>query len=206
MTTGRAITITQVGHDAIDARAELGCHIGAVCADAQILAADRGKPVRFEFNGVPMDVRGDETAVVAAARYSQVVADRAATWAASEDGQAEQRRQVAAATSRQAQIDQLVAALPESIKDMPRLIQWVGQFAEASDHAAMRYDAEAIADQLEQAGYRRDEGVGEREALQADRNRMGRYIVGQAIDMLRRGRGIHPVAATFAERFAAMPA
>lgn len=206
MSSMPSIMVTERTDEALLARAKAGSHIGAVCADAQHLANAKGMPVRFEFNGISVEVNGDELPSAAAARYQAEVAARAKAREESEAGQVELYRVDDQRQAYQAEVDHMLRLLPTSIQNMDALVDWLDRFSEIINTQAVSYDASSLAEQLEAAGYQSNEGVCDGAAMDMDRQLFGRYIVGQVIDTLRDGMGIPPVASSFAKKFARMSA
>lgn len=107
------------------------------------------------------------------------------------------------AASRHEVAKDLVARLPACTHSESELVAWVGQLADLQWE--MSFDQESVATQFEAVGYRRNDLVTVDGPL-TSAIEMARWIIGQAIDQLRRGYGVPPVLSAHAAMYAAMNA
>jgi hypothetical protein len=184
----------------------VSCYVGVDINEAAVemveLANVERTPVHCEFNGINLSA-GDGTAADAIVQsYRDEVARRSAAWRASPEGQAAQAESERREAANVAALHELLADLPEHIGTESRLVAWVGRLAllDRGD-----FDTQAVADQLEAAGYVRSDLVGDKNP-QPSKSELARWIVGQTIDCLRKNHGVHSVLAMHAAKYDTAPA
>lgn len=170
-----------------------GDHIAHACGEAVAMATGRGEAVAFEFNGVLVTVQPGEPAADAAARWQAEVDRRQEAYRASPEGRAAAAEAAEESKRHQAETDALVARLPAAVGDLGKLVRWCVALSRPADHVGVRVDHDAIADVIEAEGYARNAHVGRPPGVFADRRVAGEYLVGQAVDCMRKGMPPHPV-------------
>lgn len=96
----------------------------------------------------------------------------------------------------QAKHDGLMAMLPSKFAEVKSAIQWLQPFVEAAEHVAViGTDFPRVASVLEASGWKANEACGLPHSSYEDPNVLGRWIIGQAIDMLRKNIPPHPLLA-----------
>lgn len=114
----------------------------------------------------------------------------------------------------QAEVDRLIADLPNVVgQGQDAVVAWVGKFGVLNDANYIRFDAEAIATQLEATGLGSldFDSIPEEErgplAQCKNRNVMAQILITNAVIGLRGEMGaIHPVSGAFADIYAKLPA
>lgn len=143
-------------------------------------------PVKFDFNGDIVICVPTDTPEQVEALYLQVLDDRRAAWEASPEGQAraEQDRQDLIAD--QAELDDLLRQLPGQVdQGLSATLDWLALFIPVADHDGLEWDMAATAELLERIASA-NMHVGGAE-LTGRCTASAEYIVGQAVDHLRRG-------------------
>lgn len=180
-----------------------GCEITRTCASAIAMAAEHKLPVQFDFNGVLIKATASDEVEGLVSKWRAELDAKAAEYKASPEGQrrAEEDRQRQA--EREATANQLIADLPTALTSEATTVAWVGKFAEVSDYIGLTDDKQAVAAAFESAGYIRNDCVGN-PAVKTNKTVFARWLVGQAIDHLQKGMGIHQVAVRFAAEYKAL--
>lgn len=110
--------------------------------------------------------------------------------------------QISEAVEHQVVIDNLMSQLDSVKNNEADLVNWIGEFAEHNEYVGLDFDAIALAVRLENAGYIENAEVGRLpNDFKFDKSMLARYLVGQAITNLRKGKPIRPVAAVFAAAY-----
>lgn len=164
-------------------------------------AALSAVPCFFKFNGIEVQVRPGMSSDEILTEFDRIVDERQRAWQISPEGQAYREAQRQRLVEMQAKAEALNNTLPQAIQNMDTLIRWLVEYAETVDYTGVRYSREALASDLERAGYVRNEFVG---TTNWTSDRIGRWIIGQALDMLREPAcpGMHPGSiGTAAERY-----
>jgi len=187
---------------AIEARP--GEHIRTVAMRAATAADERHEPVEFLFNDVLMTVAPGAEAESVVTEYEVKCEERRAAYRASPEGIAAAKARAAEIVANQAEVDALMAELPTARSDID-VIDWLCAYAREADDIDVKAPHAAVADYLEGLGYRRGENVG-RTDLANDRVGMARWIIGQALDFLRRGYPPHGVIHHFRDKHRGMAA
>jgi hypothetical protein len=96
-----------------------------------------------------------------------------------------------------------VATLPEILKNgnMGNLMDWLESFTLPADDIAVKINHGYIAGLMEGAGYVENDGVGNSPEWFSNQERMGRYIVGQAIACLKSGMPPHGITLSFVAKW-----
>lgn len=178
-----------------------GCEIAKACTEAIALAVRHQLPVQFDFNGVQITATVTDEVQALVSKFHAELDARKVAYEASPEGKrrAEELQQQQAL--RDGKATQLLAELPAALATEPDTVLWIGRFAEVSDYIGLSYDKQAVAETLESAGYVRNDCVGN-PSVKTDKTVFARWLVGQAIDNLRSGFGIHQVAIKFAADYA----
>jgi len=184
------------------AEPDAGCHINTVCKDAIQVASDAKVKVTFIFNDIEIIAADGDLPEQLATNYSNESDRRAHEWRESDAGKKYEAEQHQRLIELQVKIDGMLAEFDEVSGLQPKLIEWVGRFAELNDHIKLNFDKLALAAKMEAAGYEESAEVGQNpEAIRIDKTKMARYIIGQAINHLRSGMPIHPMCSQFAAEY-----
>lgn len=175
------------------------------CDAAIELATEHQLPVRFTFNGVEITATASDSTDDLIRKFrSDMEANRLA-YLESPEGKQEAERLERYRADNNTKANQLVAELQDvlALQDEGALVAWIGRFADVSDYVGLDYNKQAVATALESAGYVRHQCVGDPE-VKTDKTKFARWLIGQAIDNLRSGMGIHPIATKFAADYLLM--
>ncbi len=183
-----------------------GCHILAACTEAVKLATTKDALVDFKFNDIDLRAAPNSEPSTLAEQYSAECEKRREAYQKSAAGIAAARAQEDRLIRAQACVCGLVATLADVLREkpLPVVMAWLDDFTTHADHIGVEYDRTEVATIFEQAGYKSDEGVGNPPEWFNTQERMGRYIIGQAINCLRMGMGPHPITHSFIEKFNAL--
>lgn len=196
------ISIVSRTQHTINADVSPGCHIQAACEEAIQLALQYSKKVVFEFNEIEVVASGDCSIDGLVQWYQDEVERRAKAWQESDEGRLAAQETLRRQQDAQIAVDALLLELPQIIWHEAALVSWVGQFAQVNDHVGLTFDKQALADALVMAGYVADAEVGQkREVFLADKSKLARYLIGQAISYLRADMPLHPRLADVASRY-----
>lgn len=203
-----------------------GDSIGFAARQALQLARRNNAEVVFKFNDILMRVRPQEdNAKAIEARYMAAMEAERKAWRASAAGKAYAGRRALELAKRQDTVTAAIRGLPgllalqeADIAPLTRsdmVVSWLNSFVEDADDVDIDWNKatglrrggkEWLATLFISAGYRESDLVGEPAESFNTRERMGRYIVGQAIHHLRQGMPPHPVLQRFAKDYFALPA
>lgn len=183
-----------------------GEHISSAAATACDMASDTAATVYLEFNDVRVPVRPDHTPDDVVAIWQRGMDEAAEAYRTSPAGQKAAAEAEGRRIQAQADHDAAMATLPETFVDARAAISWLKTFGGPADHVGiLGADFDRVADVLERSGWSDGEASGRPEADYAEADLLGRWIIGQAINMLRRGNPPHPMLThTFSTRFLEM--
>jgi hypothetical protein len=186
-----------------------GTRIDEACRQAVALAVEHDTEVRFVFNDIALSAKPTDRPQLLADRWHSILTAKQEAYERSPEGIAAKAARANAIIRQQAELDAIVDALPKILRvdgHLDALVKWVKEITSAADDVAVKWSPQVVADQLEAAGYQENEHVGQSPDWFNCRERMGRYIVGQAINGMRIGMGPHPIAQSFADRYFKLPA
>lgn len=178
-----------------------GTHI-AEAAKMLVAARDReGCPVQGQFNDIVLvaDLATTPDDIVVA--FNRECARRSKEYRNSPEGkraaaETEQRRSAA-----QSKHDALMAALPSlDMSNDTAVLDWLCGMQEPSDHVGVIIRRSTIVSVFESAGFVANANTG-KNYKEGDRANMFRYLVGQALDGLKRGPAIHPIIHKFSDEW-----
>lgn len=201
---------------------------GEHVSHAALAAAQTAKKskcrVRFDFNGIRLEASPKKSPVTLVWEFGRCWDQRAETYRLSKEGQTAAKKRAQEVARNQ---DATAAAIrtlcglcsdKEPSRSWPSkldcLVGWLHSFSHYADDIGVDMDAAAgvksggheyVALLFESAGYKQDHHVGQPPEWFNTRERMGQYIVGQAIACLRRGMAPHPVTQAFAAKYYALP-
>jgi len=184
-----------------------GTRIEHACNEAVKMAKRSGATVRFKFNDVELTATPELAPDAVVAEWQRESNRLAEAYRNSPAGRAEASRRHAQIGTLKIQaanlLDKLDSLLASNSKD--EIVGWLKSFAPISDDVSVKFDTAALAAKFEAAGFKENEGVGQAPEWFNTRDRMAGYIVGQAINCLKRGMPPHPVTVSFVEKYQAMP-
>lgn len=163
----------------------------------------------FEFNGVSVTFNPYEPSDMLARRVQEEMARRAEAYRLSPAGQAAEANRVQAVAEGQAAVSRLMEELPEVVRgDLPSVMRWVTAFATQHDHVGIQTDPDAVVATFQGAGFEANAYVGEeyRDMLNRDKEKLGRYIIGQFLAILPMRCGMPGILHAFANDYHAMAA
>lgn len=184
-----------------------GTHIAHACAEAERLATLHKEPLKFKFNDIELIAEPGCDPDKLVIQFQDNADSLRKEYEESDAGKAEKNRrtrQIAELKSKSLELlDKLDSVLASNNQD--ELMTWLKEFTPAADDIAVTFDKKALAAKFEKAGFKENEGVGQKpEYFAISRNRMAGYIVGQVINCLNSGMPPHPITIHFVERYFAM--
>lgn len=182
-----------------------GTHIGLACKEAVAMAVNENAKVKFSFNGVELLARPQHSPADLQAEWDAISNQRAEDYRNSPKGRAAAKKRTEEILRKQRSMNTSLAVPPDAIADHDKLMILLKGVAEDADDIGVQFSKDRLAAQLEAAGFVENEHVGEKPEWFNSRPRMARYIVGQALNCLRRGMGPHPATGSFVERYFALP-
>lgn len=182
---------------------EAGTHINRACAEACEIAKKTGEYVSFDFNQIILTATPETDAVSLSKEYDRVSDERRQSYLESPEGKAAAEKRAAEIVEKIGKVDALVSKLSGILKigDVGNLMDWLESFTPAADDIAVKIDHARLAEMMEAGGYIENDGCGNPPEWFNTQERMGCYIVGQAIACLRRGMSPHPVTLGFIEKW-----
>lgn len=189
-----------------------GTHVESACNESLMLAERLNKPVRFEFNGVKLRVNKRLSKSHILRQWEEMIASRGRRYCASKAGREAANKRAAEIIQKQDAINAAVRTLPGLVEgnNLDHLIGWLKSFAYHADDVAVNFNVAAglqggglewICLLFESKGYRNNDGVGQSPDWFNTRERLGRYIIGQAINCMRRGMPPHPITDKFCDQY-----
>lgn len=193
-----------------------GTRIEHACDEAVKLAKRSGATVRFKFNDVELKATPDLKPDEIVDDWRRESARLSEEYRNSPEGRAEAARRAAEIVSKQDAVTAAIRSLPGLVENnnMDHLMGWLHSFVEHADDIGVDMNAAAnlnggghewIAILFESKGYKENHHVGQSPEWFNTRERMGQYIIGQAINCLRRGMPPHPITQSFVAKYYALP-
>lgn len=191
-----------------------GDHLDHVSESAVNLAARTGRAVEFNFNGVQLRATPSRSCRPGklSSLYSATIQRQSYEWRMSPEGKAQAEERRIEIERKQTFLKHFVGILPGilGLKDMDALMGWLSSFTEVADDIGIDWKVvngfggdryEWICVNLIAAGFHRNDLTGNPPEFFSTRERMGRYIVGQAIDCMGRDMPPHQITHKFIEDY-----
>lgn len=169
------------------------------------MAMNQKAKVKFSFNGIALEATPESSPPALEREWSAKKEQAAKDYRESPQGIAAAKKRTADIIRKQRSLNTSLDVLADIIADHDKLMIWLKGVAEDADDIAVTLPKKRMIEQLEAAGFVENEHVGEKPEWFNSRPRMAHYIVGQALNCLRRGMGPHPVTGSFVERYFALP-
>lgn len=197
--------------------ATIGSHIQQAAREATRLAKSHRALVRMDFNDVLLRAAPKKSASTLLWEFTLGMSRAASNYRQSEKGQQEARRRALEVLQRQDAVTAAIRSLPGllEINNLDHLMGWLHSFVEHADDVGVDFNAAAgltsgglewIAVLFEAKGYRQGEGVGQSPDWFTTRERLGRYVIGQALECIRSGMPPHPITQKFVADYFKLPA
>lgn len=168
--------------------------------------------VHFDFNGAIVVARPFSRYEQLRRAWDDELERKHQAYLASPEYAEYKAKRAAEVLEKQTKVDSLLQNLPNVVKSNDDIIQWIGEFVLPADDTDVQFDADQLANFLEENGWIDSDMVLTEEEKQSgitrivDRTTMAKYIVGQVISCLRNGLGPHPVCLKFIEEYQEMAA
>lgn len=178
-----------------------GTSIAVACQTAISRAKLTHENAQFTFNGIKLIATPNSIPKKLEAEFMAKLKARADAYQKSPEGIAAKKKRAAEIIQKQHSIDKALTSLKSVIGDPDKLMHWIKSFADNSDDIDVKFSKSMLADELEAAGYINNEHVGQKPKWFSTRERMSRYIIGQAISCLRSGLPPHPITASLVKDY-----
>ena len=184
-----------------------GTRIETACDEAVNMAKQIGSTVRFKFNDVELTATPTTKPHSIVSEWQQESKRLSEKYRNSPQGRAAAKARTAEISRLKTQSEALLMSLSSILLSgsTDELMGWLKSFAPISDDVCVKFDTAAVAAKFEAAGFKENEGVGKKPEWFNTRNRMARYIIGQAINCLKRGMPPHPITVSFIEKYESLP-
>lgn len=156
--------------------------------------------VCFNFNGVEMMVTKNNTNDELIREFHNKVAIKQEKYLNSTQYKIDTKQRVDKVQKLQTHIDKLLSELKSLTVNKSNIIKWIGEFAAINDDVDLIYDKNEIVSFLKEAGYKRNDEVGNA-AVHTNSTIYAKWLIGQAIDNLESGMPIHPIATKFCKDY-----
>jgi hypothetical protein len=180
-----------------------GTHIATASREAAALAVQHRRAVTFNFNDICVIAWPGDSPEYIEAQWTCTHDRKAKQWHDGPGGRKHQEWKRAEDAKHQEATDALCRRLPDAIAgSLDAVVAWCAELSEVADWCGVNWDKCRVRRMLENAGYREGENVGQPQDWFTTRDRLGRYIVGQALNCMAMGMPPHPMTRVFAERYA----
>lgn len=183
----------------------IGDHISTTCREACRIARLRKKPVSFRFNDIFMVASPRTKPESMAKQFDAIMKREGQRYRMSPPAILRQRERDQEIRDKQAAANGLIEALPLALRTLDETMEWLRAFVPLADDIGVVIPCVALWTEFRDAGYVTGELVGQPPEWFDNRDKMGRYIIGQVMDYLRRGAAPHPMTAEFARRYFELP-
>lgn len=184
----------------------MGQSIDAACREAVALAAKNETEVRFTFNDVALSAMPTDRPQIIEQRWRSIFEAKQEAYRNSPEGKAAAAEREQQRKNMQATTNTLIKQLPDTLKrGLDDLMFWLRKFSSTADHVGVTWDIAYVKKTLEDAGYIANEHAGQAPEWFNTRERMGRYVAGQAIECMNNGLPPLPVTASFVEEYFHLP-
>jgi hypothetical protein len=173
-------------------------------AAAQLVEAAREHgSARGSFNEIELTAEAGTTVDQVLATWERENAERAEAYRKSPEGMAAERERIERRSALQQKHDDLMRSLPAlDMWNDAAVLDWLCAMQEPSDHAGVIVTRDTIVSWFEKHGYVAGANCGP-DFRKGDRENEFRYLVGQALDGLKRGPSIHGIIHKFAAEWKA---
>jgi hypothetical protein len=184
-----------------------GSHIDRACEEACRYAATDNDIVAFTFNGITLVANPKTDWRELSKQYSEKSDQRREDYRKSPEGIAAATQRADDVAKKQKIVSDLIYALPKVLAGgrLDDAITWLKQFTNPADDIEVKFNASEVARSFIAYGWKENDCVGEKPEWFNSKYRMGRYIVGQAINCLKMGMAPHGITLSFIEKYEALP-
>jgi len=179
-----------------------GEHISTACEEAKEIAKKNRKPIRFDFNGVKIVATGKKSISSMLWEFDLVLGQHSQTYRRSRKYQEYKKKRDREVRQSQFMVDSLTNGLPGLIEEgLVGVVYFCAALSKYADNVDVKTDFNRIVSVLEGAGYINNEHTGRPESDFSNAETMGRYIVGQAINCMKKGLPPHPITTEFEKTY-----
>ncbi len=179
----------------------------ARACDTAVSIAKHGKcSVKFDFNGIPVKATPTSTPRLLQDGWNEECNRRSDAYAASPEGKRAKAEMDAKIDAAQNECNRLSITLGTAVKGgVGSVIEWLNSYVKAADWIGVDSHRNSVTRTLLDAGYKDGEHVGKPPEWFNTKKRMGRYIIGQALNCMVSGMPPHPVTLSFIEKYHKLP-
>ena len=184
-------------------RPECGTELTTAIRHARALAKRQRARVQLPFNGVLLWVTPKKSPATILWEWTLANSRLMSRYHQSAAYQRQQTERAAEIARKQTLVTRLVAALPSVLACPERswLMLWLDVFTYNADDMAVLFNHQALAVQLETAGYVVNQHVGAPKASFTNRRVVEQYILGQVLNCLHEGMPPHPITRKFIDQY-----
>lgn len=185
----------------------VGDRISHSVQEASRLSKTHRCRVRFEFNEVTLQATPKKSPVTLLWEWELICGQHYEQYRLSKAGQVARRLRNGEVATRRENVASLIARLPRLLAagDVDGLMLWLDLFVDSADDVDVHFDCAELARTLEASGFIENDLVGQPPASFNTREKVGRYIVGQAINCLRSGMPPHLLTQSFVAKYFEIP-
>lgn len=164
-----------------------GEHIEHACKQAAALAINTGEDVIFRFNDIEVTATPEGGWKELLKEWNQEFKTKQEEYRKSPEGIESARKRKLDIQNHQLLVDCAITALPSVLgsKELDAVIEWLTSFCGPADDIGVKWDRSLVIGLFEAHGFKENEHVGKVPEWFNTRERMGRYIVGQAINCMK---------------------
>jgi hypothetical protein len=190
------------GEPEIEYTATCGEHIDTSIKNACALAVNKNKNVFFNFNDDTIRVTPNSDVQEIKREREERLIKKQKEYESSDEFKNIKIKAELDLASTQIQIGSLInLLLNDKVVTLDELMKWLKKFADVADRIGVTYNKTELIDWFTKNGYVMGYGVGQPPEFFETKERLGRYIVGQAMSCLNSGMGPHPVTINFVDKY-----
>lgn len=186
--------------DKIQIEITAGTHIKSACDTAISTAKLQGREVAFDFNGIKITATPESSSRELENYFHSECDARQKAYASSPEGIAAKEKCAAEIVQKQSDVDGYTKSLPVVLasNNLAAVVGWLRMFADVADDVAVKINHRRIYRIFEKSGFIANDYVGSNQYLNERffsfnrKNRLGRYLIGQAMSCLKSKMPPHP--------------
>ncbi len=179
-----------------------GQHIDHASRVASSLAREKNCGIRFDFNGISLLATPKKSPVTIGWEFEQITGQHAERYRLSPEGQMEKVRNEREIKSAQTAIDHWMLILPDMLKSgLDNTIGWLSNFLPVADRVGTEMNIPLLVGLFEAQGYKAGELTGHDKAFYEIKENLGRYIIGQVLQMWKDVGAVHQRICDFCEDY-----
>lgn len=163
--------------------------------------AKKGKcRVMFKFNDIKLEATPNKSLDTLKWKFNNILGQKSEAYRVSKKGQDSIKARKVQVSEKQEKIDFLIRDMGFAMFKMDVLMDWLYNFTEVADDIDVKYNSAEIIKVLE-SKYVENAYVGDPPNSFNNKDKMGKYIIGQAINNLKSGMPPHSICMKFIEDY-----